>query len=380
MRGCAGTLRYYADIGDGLSTREELPAPNGRVVVARDPMGVAALLVPWNAPARLAFLSLAPMLLAGNTVVVKPPSDAPLTLIDSIAAIADLFPAGTINVVTGPGDTVGRALVADPLVRKVNFTGSTEAGKEILQLTADTVKRVSLELGGNDPAIVLVDADLDQAVPELVRGVFGLTGQLCYGVKRIYVQAPIHDEFVEHFGVAIGKLVVGDGLDARSSMGPLINERQRERLRGLLREAEQAGGRVERGGVILDESAWPLGWFELPAMVTGVDERHAIVNCEQFGPAVPIMAFASEDEAVERANSTEFGLASSVWTRDLEHGFEVAGRIEAGTSFVNIHRLGASADDMPFGGFKQSGLGRSHGLPALEEQFELHTISSRRPG
>lgn len=379
VRGCSRTLQYYAGMAVSFPTIEELPTPNGRVLVSRDPMGVAVLIVPWNAPTRLAFLGLAPILLAGNTVVVKPPSEAPLALIDALAVIAPLFPDGTVNVVTGPGDTVGRALVSDPRVRKVNFTGSTATGKEIARLAADTLKRVSLELGGNDPAVVLADADLDHAVPELVRGAFGLSGQMCYDVKRIYVEEAISQEFVDRFMEAADRLVVGHGLDPRTTMGAMISEPQRQRLNRLVEGARAAGGRVNVVGSKLDDDAWSRGYYQLPAVVTDLDDGSDLVQSEQFGPAIPIMPIASADEGIARANATSYGLAASVWSRDEERAFLLAAQLEAGTSFVNVHRLGASADDMPFGGFKQSGLGRSHGVIALEEQFELHTISSRMP-
>jgi aldehyde dehydrogenase len=380
VRACRGTLRYYADVAASFALVEELPTPTGRVIVSRDPMGVAVLIVPWNAPTTLAFLGLAPILLAGNTVVVKPPSEAPLALIEALAVIAPLFPPGTINVVTGRSETIGRALVTDPGVRKINFTGSTAAGKEIARLAADTLKRLSLELGGNDPAVVLADADLDDAVPELVRGTFALAGQMCYDVKRIYVEAPLYPEFVERFTAAADELVVGDGLDTGSTMGALISGTQRQRLDRLVTDARADGAHVEVVGRQLDADTWERGYFRLPAVVTGVDERSEIVHSEQFGPAIPIMSVSSVDEAIERANATDYGLASSVWSRDEERAFELAARLEAGTSFVNVHRLGASGVDMPYGGFKESGIGRSHGVVALEEQFELHTISSRRPG
>ena len=377
--GAARTLTYYAGVGRAYELVEELPAPNGRVVVEKQPIGPAALIVPWNAPTRLGFLGLAPILLAGNTVVVKAPSEAPLALIDALAAIHDLFPPGTINVVTVPGGTVGAQLVSHPAIRKVNFTGSTATGKEILRLAAGTVKRVSLELGGNDPAIVLDDADLDMAVPELVRGSFALSGQMCYDVKRIYVQSTRYPDFVTRFTAAVDELVVGDGLDPAASMGTLINAGQRDRIVRLLEAARRAGGRVDLVGSKLDETAWDGGTFHLPAVVTGIDERAELVSEEQFGPAIPIMPFDTVDEAIGRANQSAYGLASSIWSRDVDAAMTLARRIEAGSTFVNVHRAGASGDDMPFGGFKESGLGRGHGVVALDEQFELHMISSRRP-
>ena len=378
--GAARTLTYYANLGRSFELVEELPSPNGRVLVEKQPMGPAVLIVPWNAPTRLGFLGLAPILLAGNSVVIKPPSEAPLALIDAIAAIHHLFPPGTLNVVTGPGSTVGAQLVSHPTIRKVNFTGSTEVGKEILRLAAGSVKRVSLELGGNDPAIVLADADLDHAVPELVKGAFALSGQMCYDVKRIYVHRAIHDAFVSRYRAVVDAMVVGDGLDPSASMGSMINRGQRDRVARLLDDARRDGADVAILGQKLDEGEWDGGWFHLPAVATRIDERSELVSDEQFGPAIPILAFDGEDEVIERANRSPYGLASSIWSEDVERAFQLGRRLEAGSTFVNVHRAGASGDDMPFGGFKESGLGRGHGVIALEEQFELHTLSSRRPG
>ena len=379
MERLSDILLYYADVGETFAEAIDLPSPNGRVTVLRQPMGVAVLIVPWNGPTALGFLGLAPILLAGNTVVVKPPTEAPLALIDALEAIAPFFPAGTINVVTGQAGDIGRALVTHPRVRKINFTGSTETGKQILRDAADTVKRVTLELGGNDAAVVMADANLDHAVPELVTGTFSLTGQVCYNVKRLYVHRSIHDEFVERFRAATDTYVVGDGLDTRTTMGPLISARQRSWVQSLVGDARDAGASVKELGRPLDKEAWPFGHFMLPTVVSELAHDSRLVQCEQFGPVAPIVLFDTEDEAIRLVNDSEYGLSSSLWTRDEERAFALAPRIEAGTTFINVHRRGASAVDMPFGGFKQSGIGRSHGVVAVEEQLELHTVSSRRP-
>ena len=373
-------LSYYAGLAGTFQLEEALPSPAGTVLVTRDPMGVAAVIGPWNAPLLLTMLAVAPALLAGNTVVVKPSTDAPLALIDFLRVLDVHLPPGVLNVVTGPGGEVGTALVTHPGVRRIMFTGSVATGRAIAAAAMGTLKRVSLELGGNDPALVLEDADLDgDLVAELVNAVYATSGQVCYAVKRIYVQEPIYDEFVDRFTAASARLRVGSGLDPRADIGPLINGRQLRFVEGLVDEAVARGAGVAVVGEQLDPAGWERGHFHLPTVVTGADHTYGVVAEEQFGPVIPIMPFTTAEEGIALANDTDFGLAASVWTGDEERGFAVARALEAGTSFVNTHRPGASGVDMPFGGFKQSGLGRGHGTVALEEQFELHTLSSRPP-
>ena len=266
-----------------------------------------------------------------------------------------------------------------PLVRKINFTGSTEVGKDVLRNSAATIKRVSLELGGNDPAIVFEDVDLDFVVPELVQGVFGLSGQICYDVKRIYVHESRYQAFVDRFTEATAEFVVGNGLDPRSTLGPLVNQKQQRWVNGLIDDARARGARISQVGSKLDEAAWPFGWYVLPAVVSNVEQGTEVVRCEQFGPVIPLLSFRTEDQAIALANDSNFGLCSSVWTPDEERAWKVARKIQAGTTFINVHRRGASGVDMPYGGFKESGLGRGHGVVALEEQLEMHTVSTHRP-
>lgn len=380
QRAASRTLEYYAEVAETFRLTETLPSTSGQVLLAREPMGVASVIVPWNAPILLALLGVAPALAAGNTVVVKPSSEAPLAVMDFLRVVAERLPDGALNVVTGTGADIGDVLVTNPLVRRVMFTGSTEVGREVAAAAMATLKRATMELGGNDPALVLEDADLDgNVVDEVVKSVYATSGQVCYSIKRIYVHESLFDEFVERFTAASESLVVGNGLDPRSDLGPVINQSQLERVQRLVAGARSKGAKVASVGQKLDPDAWDRGWFHLPTVVTGVDHSFGVVSCEQFGPVVPIMPFRTEDEAVALANDTEFGLASSIWTTEEDRAFELARRIEAGSTFINVHRPGASGVDMPFGGFKQSGIGRGHGIVALEEQFELHTISSRRP-
>ncbi|MBI4454349.1 MAG: aldehyde dehydrogenase family protein [Acidobacteria bacterium] len=378
---CMGAKRcvdYYVNLSKDFELEWEPPAPNGRVVVTRKPMGVAGIIVPWNAPVLLAYLGIAPALIAGNTVVVKPSNFVPLALIDTVRLMAEYLPPGVLNVITGPGAAIGKELASHPLVRRMIFTGSVEVGKQVLLDAASTVKRCTMELGGNDPAIVLPDANLDTAVPGILRAVFTGAGQICYDVKRIYVQKDIYSQFVKCFTEAADEIVVGNGLDPNVTMGSITTKEQYNFVNDLIAESKAGSGKVTVvGKKAVSEEEWKNGYFILPHIVTGVDHRHRVVTCEQFGPIIPIISFDTEEEAVRLANDSEFGLASSIWTEDIEHAWELARKIDAGTTFVNTHAV-ASAVDMPFGGFKWSGLGRSHGVIALEEQYELQTLSTRK--
>jgi aldehyde dehydrogenase len=313
-------------------------------------------------------------------VVVKPSQEAPLALIDFLRVMDRHLPPGVLNIVTGHGSEVGQALITHPLTRRIMFTGSTQVGKAVAASAMATLKRVSLELGGNDPALVLSDADLDgNLIPELVRAVYPTSGQVCYAVKRIYVQEPLYSEFVERFMEVSDQLVVGDGLDPATHLGPLINRSQLAFVQHLVAEAAERGAATSTLGVRPSADLWSGGHFHMPTVITGVDQSFKVVTEEQFGPVIPVMPFTTLEDGIRLANDTTFGLAASIWTSDEGRGLELGRGIQAGTTFVNTHRPGSSGVDMPFGGFKESGLGRGHGVVALEEQFELHTLSTRRP-
>ena len=377
--GAPKILRYYAGLADRFDTPEVTDDDLGRIVRRHVPMGPMAIIVPWNAPVYLAYLMIAPALLAGNTLVVKPPSYTPLALSETLAVLGRHLPPGVINAVPGSGSEVGSALARDPAIRGIRFTGSTETGKQLMRQAAETVKNIGLELGGNDPALVLEGATIsDHLISEFVRGVYAGTGQICYNIKRIYVHSSHHDELLERFTDAVSQLTVGNGLEPDVNMGPLNNEAQFRFVNELVDRTRDQGAEVRTVGS-MHGSANSEGWFVLPSVVTGVSPGDELVQCEQFGPVVPIIPFDDEDEAVRLANQSEFGLAASVWDDDVDHGFEVAGQIEAGTVFVNVHRVGASDVAMEFGGFKQSGLGRGHGWVAVEECSELQVLA-HRPG
>jgi aldehyde dehydrogenase len=376
--GAAHILRYYAGLAGELDERVIRDDDRARIWRARRPMGVAGVIVPWNSPVYLCFLGLAPALLGGNTAVVKPSEYAPLALTEVLRLAAEVLPAGVLNVVPGAADA-GEAIARHDRIRKIFFTGSIATGQSIMRNAAGNLKRLSLELGGNDPAIVLDSARVsDRMCRELVRAVFTLSGQVCYGVKRIYVHRARYDEFLDRYLAAVDELVVGDGLDPQVSLGPLNNRRQFERVRDLVASTAASGASVHVRGRKADPAGWDRGYFLLPAVVTDLPDTAELVRGEQFGPVVPVLPFDTDDEVVARANATEYGLASSVWGDDAAHARAVAARLESGSVFINAHRIGASDVSMPFGGFKRSGIGRNHGLAALEACTELQILAEYR--
>ncbi|WP_102346035.1 aldehyde dehydrogenase family protein [Bacillus sp. Marseille-P3661] len=375
--GGANVLRYYSTLAHELNDRV-IDNEQGRMILARQPMGVVSIIVPWNSPVLLGSLMLAPALLAGNTVLIKPSNYCPLTVGKVLNDLAEMLPAGVLNVLLGSGSTVGEAMVKHPKVRKISFTGSTEVGASVLRNAADTIKNVTMELGGNDAALVLKDADVNQKlVDELIKGVFTNSGQICYNVKRIYVHRDNYDAFVKAFIQSADRIRVGFGLDERATMGPVNNKAQYESIMNLIKQLEETDAVVHQVGDFVEGTNPSDGYFILPRIVTNVTQEDPIVQQEQFGPIVPIIPYDTEEEGIALVNDTEFGLGNSVWTTDVERGFEVARNLQSGSVFVNIHRGGASAVNMPFGGFKQSGIGRGHGVEALLALTELQALIHR---
>jgi succinate-semialdehyde dehydrogenase/glutarate-semialdehyde dehydrogenase len=374
VRRSADLLDYFAQ--EGLRLRGEMPLlgdADERVLVVQEPLGVVVAIAPFNYPITLMLMKVGAALITGNTVVAKPAQDTPLSTLHLARLFGEAgYPAGVVNVITGSGRELGEALVGHPAPAKVAFTGSTAAGIRIRQLAAETNKRVTLELGGQCPAIVCTDADLDVAVPALVKHAFANSGQFCYRVNRLYVHEAIHDEFVERFARGAAELVVGDGRDPRTDMGPLISERIMATSVDHVADARARGARIATGGDRLTGGEYDGGHFFAPTVVVEATHEMKIMTEETFGPVVGIMAFSDPADAVTWANDTTYGLAAYVFSRDLRRAWRTAEELEAGSVWVNdIHR---SYNMVPFGGVKQSGLGREKSRHGLGEYLEHKTI------
>ncbi len=377
LAGVPARQRLTLELAPELDGERVLRASRGRTFVASKPYGVVVSIVPWNGPLGLAFLQIIPALFAGNSIVLKPPETCPLTLIQSVEMIADLLPAGVINVVTGKSAEIGQVLTAHADVAKIGFTGSVASARSIMANAARTIKDVTLELGGNDPAIVLEDADLgDDSMERMADSVFRMTGQVCMAIKRIYVPAAIKTPFLEAFGKAVDKIVVGDGLDPDVSMGPMHSAHGRESARGLVADAARRGATVLELGTINDTKTFNQGYFMRPTIVTDIDDSAPLMVEEQFCPAIPIATYADIDDAIERANATTYGLGGSVWSRDVARATGLARRIEAGTVFVNTHGTQSVNRRAPYGGIKQSGIGRRAGIEGVCEYLQLQTLTT----
>lgn len=367
---------YTAGLAEQLANDQVFDAPPHHTTITYQPFGVTVLIVPYNWPLSILGAKLPQALLAGNTVVIKPPPTAPLAMVKTLGLMAEVLPSGVLNVVTGSIESVGTELIENPRVRKIDFTGSVAAGRQIMAQASKTLKDVTLELGGNDPGILLDDVEVDQEVLQrLTMGAFLTAGQVCMALKRLYVHRSIYDQVVDGMVGILENSVVGDGLAPDSTMGAVNNRQQLDKVRGMVQEAEEAGADVLRLGKPRDEAEFEIGFFHLPTLVTGVSDGHRVVDEEQFGPVLPIMPFDDEDEAVAMANDSEYGLCSSVWSSDLERAKDVARRLEAGYTYINIHGPMGQDNRAPFGGVKQSGINRQLGIQGVYAFLEPHSIS-----
>ena len=360
-----------------LATDERIAGPPFDTVVTRQPHGVAALIVPWNWPLSILGAKLPQALMAGNTVVVKPSSNSAPAPSLTLHKIATLLPPGVVNVVTGSASTIGDPLVGHPLVRFVNFTGSVEVGRRVMKRAADELTPVTLELGGNDAAIVCADAHLDEAAfLRMYLGAFMSSGQICMALKRLYVHASRYDEVVDGLTATCERMVVGDGLLDETNMGPLNNPRQLKVVTDMIGQARAAGADVRECGRVPDEALYADGHFQGPTLVYRPDPDLDVVREEQFGPVLPLMSVDTEDEGVSLANDSRFGLCSSVWTEDPDRAVALSRRLEAGYTYLNAHGPTAQDGRGPFGGFKDSGIGRNLGYEGIVQFQGHHSISA----
>jgi acyl-CoA reductase-like NAD-dependent aldehyde dehydrogenase len=357
-----------AELADRVDDVVHLPAPPYDTEVAYLPLGVVTIIVPFNWPLAILAASLPQALLAGNTVVVKPPPTAPLATARTVAQVAAALPPGVLNVVTGADAEIGPVLVQDDRVRKVCFTGSPAGGKRIMAMAAESLTRVALELGGNDPAIVCADADLGpDALQRLASGAFDSTGQICMAAKRLYVHRSRYAEVVEGLSAILAGTRLGHGLADGVTMGPLHSGRQRDFVRGLVEKARADGAEVREFGEPAEGAELGHGNFLRPSLVLDPADDAAVVVEEQFGPTLPVLPFDDEDDAVTRANDTWSGLCSSVWTADRERAAAIARRLRTGYTFVNAHGAAHLDERAPFGGFHHSGMGREMGVEGVRE-------------
>ena len=366
IKSAAKWFRYTAKLE--IPVEVALDNDRVRVEVRRRPHGVVAAITPWNYPVSLAIWKVAPALLAGNTVVLKPSPFTPLATLKMGELLRDLVPAGVLNVISG-GDELGAWMTTHPAVRKISFTGSVATGKLVATAAAPDLKRVTLELGGNDPAIVLDDAEPDTVAKRLFWGAFENCGQVCSAIKRVYVPEARYDAFLDALGAAAARATVGEGTDESSQIGPINNQPQFDRVTELVEDARAHGARIVTGG----ERIGVRGYFYAPTIVGDVGEGTRLVDEEQFGPALPVVPYTDLDDAVAQANATHFGLSGSVWSADVERATEVAGRLECGTAWVNQHLN--VLPDAPFGGAKWSGIGVENGPWGLLGFTEIQTVN-----
>ncbi|MEH7254077.1 aldehyde dehydrogenase family protein [Neobacillus niacini] len=345
------------------------------VSVEKRPVGVIAGIIPWNAPMVLTIQKVAPAIVTGNTLVMKPSPNSPMGVSIILKKIAALLPPGVINVIHGDAE-VGSALNKHQHVRKISFTGGGQIAKYIMKDAADSLKSVHFELGGNDPAIVLDDVDLDDIVPKILGSAFRRSGQVCFAIKRVYVPESLYDVFYDKVCQFVDQYKVGHGLDERSTFAPVNNKNQYDQINKLIERIRNSNAKLVQLGEKLDPENWDNGYYILPAVVRDVDPNQEIVTCEQFGPIIPLVSYRTEEEVVKMANDTEYGLGSSIWTSNFDRGLRIARKIEAGMTFINgSGQSHLGYEHMPFGGVKQSGIGRENSEIGLAEFIEYHAIN-----
>src|SRR5246500_3880678 len=364
-------LRYYAGLATKIHAETVTTFETAFTYSLREPVGVVGLIVPWNFPLLLASWKVGPALACGNTIVWKPASQTSLTTLRfGELAIEAGVPAGVINIVTGPGE-VGRAMVKHPGIDKIAFTGSTEVGKEIMRGAADSLKRITLELGGKSPNIVFADSDIDNAVKGAITGIFYGKGEVCNAGSRLFVESKVQDEFLEKLAARAAKMRPADPLDPKTRMGAIVSQDQMQTVLSYIEAGKRDGAKLVSGGnrVSVDSGK---GFFIEPTIFGDVKNDMTIAREEIFGPVLSVLTFDDIDEVIEQANNNPYGLAAAVWTRDVKKAHSVSRRLKAGTVWINTYGLMDAS--LPFGGYKSSGFGRELGAHAMEHYTELKTV------
>ena len=364
-------LRYYAGLATKIHGETVNTFETAFTYTLREPVGVVGLIVPWNFPLLLASWKLGPALACGNTLVLKPAEQTPLTTLKlGELSIEAGFPAGVINILTGGPDT-GKAIVAHPGIDKIAFTGSTAVGKEIMRGAADTLKRVTLELGGKSPNIVFSDADIDGAVKGAINGIFYGKGEVCNAGSRLFLESKLKDEFTEKLAARASKMRPADPLDPKTRLGAIVSQEQMKTVLGYIEAGKSEGARVVAGGNRASVDGGK-GFFIEPTIFGDVKNDMKIAQEEIFGPVLSVLTFDDVDEVIDRANNNPYGLAAAVWTRDVKKAHTVSRRLKAGTVWINTY--GVMDASLPFGGYKSSGFGRELGAHAIEHYTEIKTV------
>jgi len=367
-------FRYYAGWAGKLEgATVPVSYPNQFVYTLREPVGVVGLIIPWNFPLLMAAWKLSPALACGNTVILKPAEETPLTALRlGELALEAGFPPGVINILTGPGEPTGAAIAAHPGIDKISFTGSTEVGRKILEASAKSnLKKVNIELGGKSPNVIFADADPAKAIKGAIWAIFSTAGQECVAGSRLFVERPVYEQVLEGLAGEAQKIRVGNGFAQKVHIGPLVSERQLERVIGYIDEGRRAGARIVTGGERLG-GEFERGYFLAPTIFSSEDDELSIMREEVFGPVAAVTAFDDWDELVQRANDTRYGLAAGVWTQNLSKAHRFAQAVHAGTVWINSYGLFDAA--APFGGYKESGFGREMGKEALDLYTNSKTV------
>jgi len=374
IEGFANVLEYYCGLASSFHG-DFVPVPqNGYAFTVKKPLGVCAAIIPWNMPALIMAWKIGPALISGNTLVLKPASNTPLTNLTLASILSEAgLPSGVLNIVTGPGEVVGEALVKSRKVKKISFTGEARTGKRVAELAASGMKRVILELGGSDPMLICEDANLEDAVKGALRGRFYNCGQTCTAVKRLFVFESVAEEFIKKLETGIRNLRVGNGMYENIDMGPLNNRRQWEYIKELVADVEEKDeGRIVTGGKVPEGSAYSRGYFFEPTLVLDVPRESRLLKEEVFGPVLPVVLVKDLDEAIEEANNTCYGLGASIWTKNIDRALTGCEQVNAGIIWVNQHLK--VAPEAPFGGTRESGIGRENGPDSLSEYLDLKTV------